>query len=277
MRATVAGARVAVEHVCTRERRDERVERSGDELGGRCELTNAALGEDADLVGERCGVFEVVGDEEDREIEVREDLLELCANLDLRARVECRERLVEQQRPRVAGQCSRERDALPFPARELPRVRVGQALDAEPSQVLVCRPLPGVLDVLANREVGEQGVVLVDEPDSTSLGGKGVFGRRLEPDFVAAADPTRRGSEEAGDGVQDCRLARAGRADERDRRSDPKGQLDVEGPERNPNVFELEVARHVSPILSPRSRTMLMRTSTPDIASVASKFWSNSA
>src|SRR5262249_32276645 len=128
-----------------------------------------------------------------------------------------------------------------------------------------------------DRHVREEGVVLVDEPDPTAFGRDEVLRRRVEPDVAAAADPAGCRPDQPGDRVQHRRLARTRRADERDRRVDLKAQFEGEGPKRNPDRLELELLRHDSPILRPRSKMTLIRTRTPDMASVASKSWSNSA
>src|SRR6478609_212165 len=54
-----------------------------------------------------------------------------------------------------------------------------------------------------------------------------------------------------------------------ERAREGQAQLESEGPKRNDDLFEYE-ACHVSPILRPRRRTMLIRTITPLIARVAS-------
>ena len=93
------------------------VGRSTSSLGVR-ELAQASVDDHADLVGERGGVLEVVRDEHGRQRELVQQLLELGAHGALRVRVECGERLVEQDHPRAAGERAGERDPLALAARE---------------------------------------------------------------------------------------------------------------------------------------------------------------
>ena len=92
-----------------------------DELLRRGELAQLAVDEDADLVGERRRILVVVSDEQGRQAELPQQLLQLAAHLDLRVRIERGERLVEEQHARVARQSAGKRDALTLAARELGR------------------------------------------------------------------------------------------------------------------------------------------------------------
>ena len=71
------------------------------------------------MVGERGGVLEVVGDENRRQCELAEQLVELDPHRCLGMRIERGERLVEQQDARLEGERPRERDPLALAAREL--------------------------------------------------------------------------------------------------------------------------------------------------------------
>ena len=113
---------VAVQEVRAGERRDERVGRAGaTSSAGRPRLAKLAVDDHPDVAGERRGVLEVVRDEQRRDVEPGEQLLQLGADVDLRVRVERGEGLVEEQDLRVAGQRAGERDALPLAAGEAAR------------------------------------------------------------------------------------------------------------------------------------------------------------
>ena len=85
----------------------------------RAALEDPAVDDHADLVGERGGVLEVVGDEDGRQRELAEQLVELDPHRRLRVRIERRQRLVEQQDARLERERPRERDPLALAARQL--------------------------------------------------------------------------------------------------------------------------------------------------------------
>ena len=161
------------------------------------------------------------------------------------------------------------------PPERLPGRACSEMPDLEPLEVLVGRLPPGVLDVLADGQVRKERVVLEDEPDPSSLRQDEDAALGVEPGLVVAADPPARRLDEAGDRVEDGALAGAGRPDERDGRIDLEAQLELESPKRDDDLVEGEL-RHESPILSVRSRTALISTSTPPIARLALKFTANS-
>jgi hypothetical protein len=102
--------------------------------------------------------------------------------------------------------------------------------DPEAVEVLVGPVAACVLDVLAHGQVREERVVLEDETYPALLRRHDDTGVGVEPDFLVAADPTGGGLDEAGDRVEDCGLAGAGRADERDGRVDREAQAELEIP-----------------------------------------------
>ena len=77
-----------------------------------------------DPVGERRRVVEVVRDEQRRQPQLGQELGQLAADDVARVCVERRERLVEQEHRRVAGECPRKRDPLPLTPREIGRPRL---------------------------------------------------------------------------------------------------------------------------------------------------------
>jgi hypothetical protein len=117
LRQPVRGTtRPAHEQVRAGEFGDERAGRRRDQLRRRPELHEVPLVENADAIGERRRVVVIVRDEERREPGAAEVPAELAADARFRVRVECGERLVEQQEPRGAGESPRERDALALAA-----------------------------------------------------------------------------------------------------------------------------------------------------------------
>ena len=119
-----AGGRGASEQRRAREARHERVGRSRDELGRGAALEDASVDDHADLVGERGGVFEIVGDEDRRQCELAEQLVELDPHGGLRVGVECRQGLVEEENARLERERTRQRYPLPLAARQVADVRV---------------------------------------------------------------------------------------------------------------------------------------------------------
>ena len=115
-------------------------------------------------------------------------------HLGLRVRVERRERLVEEQHARVARERTGERDALPLAAGELGRLRGGEVPDPEPLEQRVHVAAAGAEgDVRPHAQVGEEGVVLEDEPDAAPVGRKREPERGVEPCFAVEchASPLR--------------------------------------------------------------------------------------
>ncbi len=114
-----ARARDARQEARAGEARDERVAGPRDEVRGRPLLHDLPSDDHADPIGKRGRVLEVVRDEDRRQPELAEELVQLGADGRLRVRVERRERLVEQQRRGPARERAGERDTLALAAREL--------------------------------------------------------------------------------------------------------------------------------------------------------------
>ena len=141
--AAVARLERAVDQVHRR-----RAEEGGDEdVGGapvdvlrRADLLQHALAHHGDPVPHRHRLDLVVRDVHRRDPEPRVQLDQLEPRLDAQLRVEVRERLVHQERVRLAHDRARERDALPLPARELPRVAGAAARRARGSRRRGGRP-----------------------------------------------------------------------------------------------------------------------------------------
>ena len=103
-------------------------------------------------------------------LQTGKELLQLRADVGFRVSVQCGERLVEQQDIRVAGERTREGDALPLPAGEVARPRAFEMRDVEALEVLVGRVAAAVLDVLTDGHVRKERVVLKDEADASPVG-----------------------------------------------------------------------------------------------------------
>ena len=95
--------------------------------------------------------------------------------------VERRERLIEEQQPRLDGERPREGDALLLAARQLVRIALRGVAELDRSTIsptrLAMRPGPRpkpqpVADVLRGGHVGEQGVRLEHHADAPSVDGQ---------------------------------------------------------------------------------------------------------
>ena len=76
---------------------------------------------------------------------------------------------------------------------------------------------PAEADVALHRQVGEQGVLLEDQPDPALLGREVDPAPCVEQCLVAEQDPSALRPHEPGDRAQHGRLAGAGRPDESER------------------------------------------------------------
>jgi hypothetical protein len=102
--------------------------------------------------------------------------------------VECGERLIEQQHLRIARKGPGERDPLSLPAGQLGRSSVGEVLDLETLQVPIRLVAARELDVLTNRHVRKEGVVLEDEADRPLVHGDVDSAGAVEPALAASVD-----------------------------------------------------------------------------------------
>src|SRR6476646_1792265 len=142
--------------------------------------------------------------------------------------VERGERLVEQQDLGVAREGAGERDALALAARETAGTSVLEVTDPEAVEVLVGLVAARVLDVLAHGQVGEQCVVLEDEPDAPLLRPHGDSTLCVEPGLVVTPDRASGRLDEPGDRVEHGALPGARGADEREGRVDRETQAELE-------------------------------------------------
>ena len=200
---------------------------------------------------------------------------ELGAHRDAQLRVEVRERLVHQERPRLAHDRATHRDALALAARQVSRLAVEQVIEPELARdvaharlALLPRrlaQLEAVGEVLRHRHVRVQRVVLEHHRDVALL--------RLAHRHVLVADRDRALGRvlETRDRAQQRGLAAAGRADEHhelavaDLEADPVDRRDAV---REP-LGHVSQADAAHPLLAPRVRPpMKCRCSTANTMSV---------
>ena len=206
------------------------------DLVGRALLLDPAVVHDDDAIGELERLLLVVRDEHAGHVQLVVEPAQPAAQVLAHLRVERAERLVEQQHPRLDRERAGERHALALAARELVGIAGGEAAELHEVEQLAHpvadlafrrprRPRPHPQpegDVLEDRHVAEQRVVLEDEADVPALRA------------AAWSRPRRRGSTapcvghlEAGDDAQQRRLAGAGRAEQRDQLAGRHGEVDA--------------------------------------------------
>ena len=190
------------------------------DLGWNADLHHAAVAEHDDAVGERQRLGLVVGDVDRREPEVGVEPLELAPHLEAELGVEVRERLVEEQHPRLDGQRAGDRHPLLLAAGELARIarlilrelhqleHPAHALSDLRSGPAAQRQAEG--DVVEHGQVREQRVVLEDHAEPAALGRQVIDRASIEPDLAA------RGRKQPGQQVQRGGLAAARRPQEGD-------------------------------------------------------------
>ena len=132
-------------------------------------------------------------------------------------RVEGGERLVHQEHPRAPCERTGKPDPLTLSSRELGRPCLGKVSNPQPVEKLLGAGLPAIDDVLLDRHMREERVLLEDETDAAALGRLVDASRGVEQHVPLQLDPSALRADEAGDRAQDCRLPRARRPDQRDR------------------------------------------------------------
>ena len=227
-------------------------------------------------VCERGGILEVVGDEDGRERELAEQLVELDSHCRLRVGVECGQRLVQQQDARLERERPRERHPLALAARQLADAGRRQMGDLEPLEQLGHGGVAAGTEahVCEHVEVGEQRVLLEQVAHLAALRWHVDACPRVEPGAIAERHDADPGPQQPGDDPQHRRLARSRRTDERRRGAVGDGQLDGRV-EATKGMGEVDAERHRVRSLTERRVTALMITSTALIASATSKSRSN--
>ena len=196
----------------------EEVRRTVVEHLRRVDLLQVPLLQHRDAVAHRHRLDLVVGDVDRRDAEVLLQLRDLGAHLHPELRVEVRQRLVHEERLRLAHDRAAHRDPLALAARERLRLAVqvlGQPEDlggvVHPSGDLVLAHLPelqGERHVVVHGHVRVQGVVLEDHRDVA------VLRRQVVHDPVPDAHRAARDLLEPGHHAQRRGLPAPGRPDE---------------------------------------------------------------
>jgi hypothetical protein len=243
----------------TEEARDEGCGRPLVELDRGPELLDPAPVHHRDRVGHRHRLLLVVRHVHEGQAEIVLQRLQLELQLLPQLEVERAERLVEEQHARRVDQRTGERDALLLAARELPRLALLEALEADPpqdlddaaAQLIAFDPAPPEPegDVLEDGQVREERVALEDSVDIPAV--------RRQPDDVAAAqlDAPGVGLLEAADHAQRRRLAAAGGAEQREERA--RGDLQRHSVDGNDVVETLHDALQTDVDLAQASFTAM--------------------
>ena len=215
---SVSDALVQVHRRRPDERGDEHVGRLVVEVLRRVDLLQVAVLEHGDPVAHRHRLDLVVGDVDRGDGEVALEAGDLGPHLDAQLGVEVGQRLVHQERRRLAHDRPAHRHPLALAAGELPGLAVEVRLELEdrrrlahPAVDLGPRDpgqLEGEADVVEHRHVGVQRVVLEHHRDVPVLGLDVVDDPVADPQ-LAAGDRLQ-----TGDHAQGGRLPAAGRSDE---------------------------------------------------------------
>jgi hypothetical protein len=144
--------------------------------------------------------------------------------------------LVQEQHARRARQRTCERDALPLTARQLGRFCLCEPVDAETPEQPV-RPAAAEGDVLLDRQVRKERVLLEDVTDRPLLRPPVDPPLCVEPDLLAAGDPAALGTGKTREGTQDRGFPGTRRAEKGERlRPDLERELYVEGAKREREI-----------------------------------------
>ena len=236
-RLQALGAGDAGHEVEPRDPRGERAARAGEHLARRPLLRDDPVGQHDHAVGEHQRVERGVGDEDSGPPAVAEGPAQQRPHRRHGVDVQRREGLVEQQQVGARGERAGERDPLLLAAGELRRPPVG-----EPGHVDGVEQLPGAgrrgaaghpLGTRPERDVGQRGEVreqqglLGEEPDATPVRGHVHTGVGERP----ATDPDVPGvgPQQAGEDVEQRRLARPVGAEDGQHVARVDGDRDVQG------------------------------------------------
>lgn len=190
-------------------------------------------------VGEPQYLGDVVAHHEGRGSELPVEALHLILQLPPHIRIERGKRLVQHQDVGPARQRPDQCEPLLLPARKTGRIGVRQSLQPDEFEQAsdlrrIVIAADGVFDVAPHRHVRKQRIVLKHEADRTATNRNHPPRRGVAPEHPADPDISPIGPCQPRKYSQECRLARAGRPDQRDERSlaDIDRDVEIEPPGR---------------------------------------------
>jgi hypothetical protein len=223
------------------------------DLGGGRELLHAAAVHDGDAVRHGQRLFLVVRDQHRGDAVVPLQPLDLDLHVEAEILVERAEGLVEQEDLRIHRERAGERDALLLPAGKLPRQPLGESLHMDEAQHVghaLADPrlrrmarLEPVGDVLGDRHMRKERVVLEHDADAAAMRRQMVHGLAVEEDAARAL------RHEARDDAQKRGLAAARGAQQRDELAGGDVEPDVADRDQVAEAVRDAVERHLVPVL----------------------------
>ena len=158
-------------------------------------LADAPVDDDHDPIAERERLDPIVGNQQRGDTTAAQHAAELATERFTRGSIERRERLVQQQKLRIGGKCTRQCDTLLLAAGKLRRITVLETVKIEQSQQAGDARLPcgssaadREADVLHNRKVRKQRILLEQKPGPSLLRWQTSTRAVVEPDLVAHAN-----------------------------------------------------------------------------------------
>jgi hypothetical protein len=195
--------------------------RPGHNFRRRPGLESAPMMENAHPVGEERRFLEIMRNDDCRNTQAAAKVGQFAIEPLPGDLVDRGERLVQQQRCRIAGQCAGHGDPLLLAAGKCVRPPLLQSGQADNAQQFAGAPRPLACWEMAERggniclcrHMRKQSVALEDEADGSPMGRYIDQPFCIQPNLPGAGDPALRWTVEAGNGPQDSRLAAAGRPD----------------------------------------------------------------
>ena len=182
--------------------------------------------EDDHAVGQHHRIHRIVRDHHHGTREVGEVAAQERAHGCPRARIQCSQRLVEEQQIGIGDKGARERDPLRLATGEPTWPAVGEITDLQSIEPLACARLGHLAgfpacaqaegDVVEHRHMGKEQVVLEDEAHRALLGRQVDSAIGVHDGHSRDVDPSGLRRLESGEAAQGCRLARAVGAEQAD-------------------------------------------------------------
>ncbi len=203
--------------------REAREVQPGEQGRDRTRPDDASRLEDDRVVGEPGDLRQGVRDVEDRQARLVAQALEEGQDLGLAGRVEGRQRLVHEEEARLRHQGPADRDALALAAREAGDAPPEQTLDAQHGDhgverqagLAARREDPPEQEVPPHAEMREEPRVLEHVADAAAMRRQPDARLRVGQHRAVGDDPGALGPDEARDRVDEGRLARSRRAEDR--------------------------------------------------------------